>query len=100
MRRPPGEGDRAWAAGRCAPSREYGNIFDHFAVEYEYPNGVRVLSMCRQIDGAADNVSERVVGTKGICDTDSTDGYDQRARSRATATKASRRTRTCRSTPT
>jgi predicted dehydrogenase len=30
---------------------EYGNIFDHFAVEYEYPNGVRVLSMCRQTDG-------------------------------------------------
>ena len=25
---------------RVAP--EYGNIFDHFAVEYEYPNGVRV----------------------------------------------------------
>ncbi len=24
---------------------------DHFAVEYEHPNGVRVLSMCRQIPG-------------------------------------------------
>ena len=22
--------------------REYGNIYDHFAVEFEYPNGVRV----------------------------------------------------------
>ncbi len=29
---------------------EYGEIFDHFAVDYEYPNGVHVLSMCRQID--------------------------------------------------
>ena len=44
---------------------EYGHIFDHFAVDYEYPNGVHVLSMCRQIDGCENNVSEAVVGTKG-----------------------------------
>src|SRR5262245_2885828 len=25
----------------------YGNIFDHFAVEFEYPNGLRVFSFCR-----------------------------------------------------
>jgi len=43
----------------------YGSIFDHFTVDYEYPNGARVMSMCRQIDGCASNVSERVVGTKG-----------------------------------
>jgi len=48
---------------RTAP--EYGNIFDHFAVEFEYPNGVRVMSMCRQIPGCADRVEERIVGTKG-----------------------------------
>jgi predicted dehydrogenase len=45
---------------------EYGNIFDHFAVEYEYDNDVRVLSMCRQTDGCSINVSERVVGTKAL----------------------------------
>ncbi len=45
---------------------EYGNIYDHFAVEFEYPNGVRVLSMCRQIPGCADRIEERVVGTKGV----------------------------------
>jgi predicted dehydrogenase len=45
---------------------EFGNIFDHFAVEYEYPNGVRVMSMCRQTKGAADRVEERLVGTKGV----------------------------------
>jgi myo-inositol 2-dehydrogenase / D-chiro-inositol 1-dehydrogenase len=44
---------------------EYGNIYDHFAVDYEYPNGVHSLSMCRQIDGCENNVSEAVVGTKG-----------------------------------
>jgi len=43
----------------------YGHIFDHFAVEYEYPNGVRVMSMCRQQDGCCGNVSERVIGTEG-----------------------------------
>jgi predicted dehydrogenase len=53
----------------------YGNIFDHFAVEYEYPNGARILSMCRQTAGASENVSERVVGTEGFSFTDSSDGY-------------------------
>ncbi|MCF7975283.1 MAG: Gfo/Idh/MocA family oxidoreductase [Phycisphaerae bacterium] len=45
---------------------EHGNIFDHFGVEFVYPNDVRTISMCRQIDGTDGNVSERVVGTKGI----------------------------------
>ncbi len=47
-------------------SPDNGNIFDHFAIEFEYPNGARTLSMCRQIDGCASNVSERIVGTKGV----------------------------------
>jgi predicted dehydrogenase len=48
---------------RTAP--EYGNIYDHFAVEFEYPDGVRVMSMCRQIPGCAERVEEKIVGTKG-----------------------------------
>ena len=44
---------------------EYGNIFDHFAVEFEYSNGARVLSMCRQTPGCAERVEERLVGTRG-----------------------------------
>jgi predicted dehydrogenase len=47
---------------------EYGNIFDHFGVEFTYPNDVRTISMCRQIEGTTGNVSERVVGTKGFTD--------------------------------
>ncbi len=39
--------------------------FDHFAVDYEYPNGVHVLSMCRQVNGCEENVSEALVGAKG-----------------------------------
>lgn len=44
---------------------KYGNIFDHFAVEYEYPSGVVVASQCRQIDGCAGRVAEAFHGTKG-----------------------------------
>jgi predicted dehydrogenase len=44
---------------------EYGNIFDHFAVEYEYPNDVRVEYMGTQIDRFAHNNQQRVTGTKG-----------------------------------
>jgi predicted dehydrogenase len=58
----------------------YGNVFDHFAVEYEYPKGARVLSMCRQTAGASENVSERVVGTSGTSYTDSADGYIEGAK--------------------
>lgn len=43
----------------------YGHIYDHFAVEYEYPNGVRVQSQCRQIEGTTSRVGERLVGTNG-----------------------------------
>jgi len=44
---------------------QYGNIFDHFGVEFFYPGDVRTISMCRQINRTTDNISERVVGTKG-----------------------------------
>jgi len=54
---------------------EYGNIFDHFAVEYEYPGGVRVMSMCSQINGTTERVCERVVGTKGATYTTRSVGY-------------------------
>ncbi len=50
--------------------RTLGNIYDHFAVEYEYADGVRVASMCRQINGSTDRIAERVVGTKGAADID------------------------------
>ncbi|HXH61818.1 MAG TPA: Gfo/Idh/MocA family oxidoreductase, partial [Fimbriimonadaceae bacterium] len=43
----------------------YGQIFDHFATEYEYEDGTKLLSMCRQIDNCASRVSEYIVGTKG-----------------------------------
>jgi len=45
---------------------KYGNIFDHFAVEYEYPNGVTMVSQCRQINGCLNKVDEFVMGTEGV----------------------------------
>jgi predicted dehydrogenase len=43
----------------------YGHIYDHFAIDFEYPNGARVMSMCRQINGSSNDVSERFIGTRG-----------------------------------
>ncbi|WP_226467298.1 Gfo/Idh/MocA family protein [Luteimonas panaciterrae] len=43
----------------------YGNVYDHFATDYEYANGAHMISMCRQIDGCANNISEALVGTRG-----------------------------------
>ena len=44
----------------------YGNIYDHLSADFVYPNGVHMSSYCRQYPkGAYQNVSERVVGTKG-----------------------------------
>jgi predicted dehydrogenase len=46
-------------------STEHGYVFDHFAVEFEYPNGVSMFSQCRQINECRNIVEEAVVGTKG-----------------------------------
>ncbi|MCK5104793.1 MAG: Gfo/Idh/MocA family oxidoreductase, partial [Cyclobacteriaceae bacterium] len=44
---------------------EYGNIYDHITVEYEYPNDVRVEYMGAQIDNFTYRSNQRVTGTKG-----------------------------------
>jgi len=48
--------------------KEYGEIYDHHAVEFEYPDGVRMFSYCRHIRNCWSNVSEHVVGTKGTAE--------------------------------
>lgn len=45
--------------------RVTGDQYDNFSVDYMFENGMHLHSMCRQIDGCANNVSEFVVGTKG-----------------------------------
>jgi predicted dehydrogenase len=45
--------------------RVTGDQFDFFSVDFSYENGMHVHSMCRQIAGCTDNVSEFVMGTRG-----------------------------------
>jgi myo-inositol 2-dehydrogenase / D-chiro-inositol 1-dehydrogenase len=48
---------------------EYGHIYDHFALDYEYENGVHLMSMARQQPGTPGLVAEFAAGSKGRCDT-------------------------------
>jgi myo-inositol 2-dehydrogenase/D-chiro-inositol 1-dehydrogenase len=45
-----------------------GEIYDHFACEFQYPDGSWLASQCRHMEGCWDSVSEHVQGTKGLCD--------------------------------
>lgn len=45
--------------------KEYGQIFDHHYVEFEYPDGSILNSQCRHIPGCWENWSDRAWGTKG-----------------------------------
>jgi predicted dehydrogenase len=44
---------------------DYGETFDHHAVEFEYADGSRMFSQCRHIPGCWNSVSEHAAGTKG-----------------------------------
>lgn len=68
----------AWLQGDIQPTRafgmggrqqrvepEYGDIYDHHTVFYEYPNGVHVHFTCRQQSETTALVDELVLGTKG-----------------------------------
>ncbi len=44
---------------------EFGHIFDHMAVIYEWANGTRGFSYCRQQSGCHSEVSDTIFGTRG-----------------------------------
>ena len=52
--------------GRTIPA-EGGNIYDHFEVNYLYPNGVRAFVANRQIEGCYNETSDYLLGTDGTC---------------------------------
>jgi len=58
----------AYGMGGRQVRRTPGQIWDHFAIEYEYPNGGRVLSFCRHWGNTQDKVSEFAIGSKGTSD--------------------------------
>lgn len=45
--------------------RVTGDQLDNFSVDYTFENGIHAHSMCRQINGCVNNVSERLQGAKG-----------------------------------
>ncbi|GDY02040.1 dehydrogenase [Planctomycetota bacterium] len=47
---------------------QYGVIYDHFSTVYEWADGTRGFSYCRQQDGTYHNVNEYVLGTEGKAD--------------------------------
>lgn len=61
---------KAYASGgRIARTQpEYGNIYDHFSVHFEWANGVRSAFMGRHFQKATNKVSNRWIGTKGTVD--------------------------------
>ncbi len=46
-------------------SPDYGNIYDHFSVVYEYRTGARLVSNTRQHAGCKNDMSAQAVGTRG-----------------------------------
>ncbi|WP_276372849.1 Gfo/Idh/MocA family oxidoreductase [Chryseolinea sp. H1M3-3] len=67
-----------WAMGDKVPARatgtggrqvrvdpKYGNIFDHFAIEFEYDNNVRAFSFSRQQPGCSNRNTVEITGTLG-----------------------------------
>ncbi len=57
---------KCWGMGaRQQLGNKSGEIWDNFAVEYEYPSGARLYSYCGQVKREWSSVSEGVQGTKG-----------------------------------
>jgi predicted dehydrogenase len=46
---------------------EFGHIFDHHSVVYEFRNGIKLFSNCRQQDDCDIDVSDHIYGTRGVC---------------------------------
>ena len=47
--------------------RETGNMYDFFSVDYDFGDGVRIHSQCRQITGTTGRVGEFFTGASGSC---------------------------------
>ena len=48
--------------------KDYGDIFDHHTVEFEYADGCRLLSYCRHMPGCWGSFAEHAHGTNGHAD--------------------------------
>jgi predicted dehydrogenase len=43
----------------------FGNVFDHYAIQYEYPNDVTIFTLDRQTNGCANHIDDEIIGSKG-----------------------------------
>ncbi len=62
--------ERCWAVGgrQTRPATpETGNVYDHFAVTYEYPGGVRAYHTCRHWENTPSDNSALLMGSEGVC---------------------------------
>jgi predicted dehydrogenase len=59
---------KAWGLGgrQQRTGAEYGHIYDHFSIVYEYADGGKLVSSCRQQSGCPGDISGQVYGTKGM----------------------------------
>jgi myo-inositol 2-dehydrogenase / D-chiro-inositol 1-dehydrogenase len=51
---------------RAGKPEDVGHIYDLFAIEFEYPGGVPMYSYCSHVPGTTSDVSEMVIGEKGV----------------------------------
>lgn len=61
---------RVWGMGgrQTCLDPKYGDQFDHQAVVFEYPNGVRVYGLTRDQTDCYRDTSDYIIGSKGRCD--------------------------------
>ncbi len=61
---------QCWGSGgrQVRTDPKYGNIYDHFSIVYEYPNGVRGYHNCRHWRNTAQQVKDYILGAKGTAD--------------------------------
>jgi predicted dehydrogenase len=62
--------EKAWGSGGRTrrTDKKYGDVYDHFSIDYDYPGDVRVSFKCRQMSETKGRVANRFCGTKGIMD--------------------------------
>lgn len=48
------------------PYPQFGDRYSNFTIDFDYGGGLHVMSLCRQEPNTSSNVSERIVGTKGV----------------------------------
>ncbi len=46
---------------------QYGHIYDHFGVTYEFSEGRRGHIFCRQQSGTFSETADHIIGTEGVC---------------------------------